>query len=57
MRQATAFIRQLGDPGRASACTRPTGTPAPPPNTPAAWPARPRPRAALTEYGKELASR
>jgi hypothetical protein len=36
MRQATAFVRRLGDPGRASACTRPTGTPAPPRNTSAA---------------------
>jgi len=29
MRQATAFIRQLGNPGRASAGTRPTGRPVP----------------------------
>jgi hypothetical protein len=40
MRQATAFIRQLGHPGRASACTRPTGIPAPRGSTPPCAPAR-----------------
>ena len=53
MRQATAFIRQLGNPGRASACTRPTGTPAPRGSAPpcALGPSHARPSPAAQSHG------
>jgi hypothetical protein len=55
MRQAAAFIRQLGDPGRASACTRPTDTPAPPaPASPVASSPIPSPASNLAQVGDTM---